>query len=157
MKTLFSLLLLMGTTSKINAQATTAEKEELKQIVETTFANGALNALDIHEMPRGFHADFAILIAKEKQLFRLPLQDWIQVVAAYKNSPEKMQSGVRKVEYTIEVMDMTSTTAAVKTEFFRDQQRIITDYLSYIKYPDGWKAVAKISHEHLPNPLHLNL
>lgn len=133
------------------------EKQALRKIVEETFANGALNQLNVEQMPRGFHPDFAILIPKENNLFRLPLTDWMKVVKAYKDSPEKRKSGIRDLEYTIEIMDITENTASVKTEFFRDKKRIITDYLSYIKFPDGWKAVAKVSSEHIPNPLQLNL
>lgn len=133
------------------------EKQELKKLVEDTFANGALNKLNVDEMERGFHPDFAILIAKENNLYRLPLNDWMKIVEEYINSPEKVKSGIRNLEYSIEVMDITGNTAVVKTRFFRDKKLIITDYLSFIKYPDGWKAVAKVSNEHITNPLYLNL
>lgn len=154
MRTLFFILTLFGMTST-NAQ-TISEEQELKKLVEETFANGVFNELKTEEMPRGFHADFAILIANGSNLFRLPLHDWIKVVEAYKNDPEKMKSRIRNVEYTIEVLEITGKTAIVKTQFFRNNQLIITDYLSYIKYPESWKAVAKVSNEHITNPLHLN-
>ncbi|CAI9686789.1 hypothetical protein EAVNVH72_03490 [Elizabethkingia anophelis] len=158
MKTAILILSVLMITGKVNAQQEIQnEKEELKSIVEQTFANGALNKLNINEMPRGFHSDFAILIAKENDLFRLPLSDWMKVVEEYKNNPEKVKSGVRNLDYTIEVLEITGNTAVVKTQFFRDKKLIITDYLSYIKYPNGWKAVAKVSNEHITNPLQLNL
>jgi|GEM_PF-432589 len=134
-----------------------SEEEILKNMVEETFANGALNELNTEAMRQGFHPDFAILIAKENNLFRLPLHDWMKVVEEYRNSPGKVKSGIRNLDYTIEVLEITGNTAVVKTQFFRDKKLIITDYLSYIKYPDGWKAVAKVSNEHITNPLHLNL
>lgn len=133
------------------------EEQILKKLVEETFANGALNKLNVEEMPRGFHLDFAILIAKENNLFRLPLSDWMEVVEEYKKNPEKVKSGIRNLDYTIEVLEITGNTAVVKTQFFRDKELIITDYLSYIKYPHGWKAVAKVSNEHIVNPLQLSL
>jgi len=133
------------------------EEQILKKLVEETFTNGALNKLNVEEMPRGFHSDFAILIAKENNLFRLPLSDWMKVVKEYKSNPEKVKSGIRNLDYTIEVLEITGSTAVVKTQFFRDKKLIITDYLSYIKYPYGWKAVAKVSNEHIVNPLQLSL
>mgnify|MGYP000854496439 CR=1 FL=1 len=133
------------------------EAQTLKKLAEETFVNGALNKLNVEEMPRGFHQDFAILIAKENNLFRLPLRDWMKVVEEYKSNSEKVKSGIRTLDYTIEVLEITGNTAVVKTQFFRDKKLIITDYLSYIKYDDGWKAVAKVSNEHISNPLHLNL
>lgn len=133
------------------------EEQTLKKLVEETFVNGALNKLNVEEMSRGFHSDFAILIAKENNLFRLPLRDWMTVVKEYKNNPQKVKSGIRTLDYTIEVLEITGNTAIVKTQFFRDTKLIITDYLSYIKYSEGWKAVAKVSNEHIINPLQLNL
>lgn len=132
-----------------------SEEENLKKVVEETFANGALNKLNTKAMRNGFHQDFAILIAKDNQLNRLFLDDWINVIEEYKNSKEQVSSGIRNLEYTIKVLEITGKTAVVKTEFFRKKEMIITDYLSFIKFPDGWKAVGKISHEHIPNPLNL--
>lgn len=132
------------------------EEDVLKDIVEKTFANGALNQLDTEAMRTGFHPDFAILIAKENNLNRLFFNDWINVIEQYKSSEEQVNSGIRNLTYTINVMEITGKTAVVKTQFFRSEQLVITDYLSYIKFPDGWKAVGKVSHEHITNPLHLN-
>lgn len=143
--------------SWLKEQKISVESEEdiLKKMVEETFANGALNKLNTKAMRNGFHPDFAILIAKDDKLNRLFLNDWIDVVEQYKNSEEQVNSGVRNLEYTIDVLEITGKTAVVKTEFFRNEQLVITDYLSYIKFSDGWKAVGKISHEHIPNPLNL--
>ena len=135
--------------------AAESEEENLKKVVEETFANGALNKLNTKAMRNGFHPDFAILIAKDNQLNRLFLDDWINVIEEYKNSKEQVNSGIRNLEYTIKILEITGKTAVVKTEFFRNKETIITDYLSFIKFPDGWKAVGKISHEHIPNPLNL--
>ncbi|MFT3904300.1 MAG: nuclear transport factor 2 family protein [Niabella sp.] len=157
MKKSILILTVLMTTLKVNAQEIQQEKEILRNIVEQTFANGALNKLSTDKMKKGFHPDFAILIAKENNLYRLFLKDWVNVVEQYKQSEKQMNSGVRNLNYTIEVLDITEKTAVVKTEFFRKEQLVITDYLSYIKFPEGWKAVAKISHEHIPNPLNLNL
>lgn len=134
-----------------------SEKEQLKKLVEETFCNAALNKLNVEQMTQGFHPDFAILIAQGNKLFRLPLVDWMQVIRDYKDNPDLLKSDIRNLEYTIDVMEITGKTAVVKTQFFRNGELVITDYLSFIKYQDGWKAVAKISNEHIPNPLHLNL
>ncbi|MGG5507189.1 MULTISPECIES: nuclear transport factor 2 family protein [unclassified Myroides] len=133
------------------------EKKELIKLVEQTFAQGALNQLNVKQMEQGFHPAFNILIPKENEVFKLPLAQWIEIVEAYKNSPEKRSSGIRNLDYTIEVLDLTDRTAVVKAEFFRDKNLLITDYLSYIKFDDSWMAVSKISKEYSINPLHLDL
>lgn len=108
-------------------------------------------------MHRGFYPDFAILIAKESHLFRLPLPDWIKIIEDDRGNPEKVKSGIRNLDYNIEILDITGNIAVVKTQFFRAKQQVITDYLSYIKYPEGRKAVVKISNNHIFNPLNINL
>lgn len=88
-----------------------------------------MNKLNVEKIPRGFHQDFTILIAKENNLFRLPLRDWMKVVEEYKSNPEKVKSGIRNLDYTVEVLEITGNTAVVNTQFFRDKKLIITDYL----------------------------
>ncbi|WP_448607335.1 nuclear transport factor 2 family protein [Paenimyroides ceti] len=157
MKTTILLIFILGMNIKAMSQTGDIEKLKIEQLVEETFANAALNKLNTYEMTRGFHRDFAILIPQGNDLFRLSLNDWIEVVESYKNNPEKMKSGIRELDYIIDVLEVTGNTAVVKTQFFRNKKLIITDYLSYIKYPEGWKAVAKVSNEHIINPLQLTL
>ncbi|SEJ33395.1 Putative lumazine-binding [Myroides marinus] len=133
------------------------DKIQLITVVEKTFAQGALNQLNVEQMNKGFHSDFNILIANGTNLFKLSLAKWIEVVNHYKNSPDKVKSGIRNLNYKIEVLDITDSIAIVKTQFFRNNELIITDYLSYIKFEDSWKAVSKISKEHISNPLKLEL
>lgn len=132
-------------------------KNELKGLVEQTFAQGALNQLNVEQMRQGFHPSFSIIVPKGNEVFKLSLDQWIEIVQAYKNSTENMKSGIRNLDYTIEILDLTDRTAVVKTEFFRDKELLITDYLSYIKFDDSWRAVSKISKEYSTNPLHLDL
>ena len=142
---------------KCNLHAdSTLDEENLKKLVEETFVNGALNSINVERMARGFHPKFAILMARGSNLERLFLSEWVDIVKAYKDDPVKMKSGIRNLDYTINVLDITGSTAIVKTQFYRDNKLIITDYLSYIKYAEGWKAVSKISHDHVVDPLQLN-
>ncbi|MFD2555178.1 nuclear transport factor 2 family protein [Sphingobacterium tabacisoli] len=134
----------------------TEDEQVLLRLVEETYVNGALNRMDVAEMRRGFHPDFAILIAKNQDLTRLALSDWMQLVEAYKSNPEKVGSGIRNLDHSIRVVAVTGNTAIVELQFFRSGELVITDYLSYLKYPEGWLAVAKVSHEHIVNPLQLD-
>ncbi|MDM1044849.1 nuclear transport factor 2 family protein [Myroides sp. 1354] len=160
-RTFFILVLLATTLKTINMSAQNPPSQdansELISLVEQTFAQGALNKMEIEQMRKGFHPAFAILIPKGNEVLKLPLDAWIKIVQAYKDSPEKLNSGIRNLHYTIAVLDRTDCTAVVKTEFFRNQELIITDYLLYSKFDDTWKAVSKISKEYSTNPLHLDL
>ncbi|MCT3833228.1 nuclear transport factor 2 family protein [Elizabethkingia anophelis] len=131
------------------------EEEQIKQLTESSFLNGILNELNTENIDKGFHSDFAILIADGTKLKKLELPIWKDVVNNYKNDPEKMKSGDRKVDYNFQLLDITGNAAIVKTELIRNGKIITTDYISYLKFDNGWKAVSKISNEHIPNPFNL--
>ncbi|MBS5979280.1 isochorismatase family protein [Dysgonomonas sp. Marseille-Q5470] len=132
-----------------------SDEEAIKEILTESFLNGALNKLDADKMRDGFHPDFAILIANEDKLNKLPLNIWIDVVNKYKASSDKVASGERNVDYSFETIDITGNAAIVKIQLLRKGQLITTDYISLLKYADGWKAVSKISNEHIPNPFNI--
>lgn len=134
---------------------TSAEQQDLKTLIETTFLNGVLNDLNIEQIRNGFHPDFAILIADGTNLKKLELPVWIKIVEKYKNDPEKIKSGDRNLEYKFDLIDVTGKAAVVKVQLFRKGEHIITDYISLLKLENGWRAVAKVSNEHIPNPLNL--
>lgn len=131
------------------------EREAVEELVKKSFLNGALNKLNVEDMERGFHPDFAILIPQENNLFKLPLNMWMNVVTEYKTNPEKNQSNLRNVDYKLTTLDITDTAAVIKVELFRDEIQISTDFISLLKFSNGWKAVAKVSNEHIPNPFNL--
>lgn len=157
MKKTFLILMTMMTCSEIPAQESELEKNVLIDLVQETFVNGALNKMNTADMKKGFHPDFAILIGAGQNLIRLSLPQWIKVVEEYKKNPEDLKSNARNLKSVIDVLEITGNTAVVKTQFYRAEELILTDYLSYLKFPHGWQAVAKISHEHIPNPLNLKL
>lgn len=65
------------------------EEEQIKQLTESSFLNGILNELNTENIDKGFHSDFAILIADGTKLKKLELPIWKDVVNNYKNDPEK--------------------------------------------------------------------
>ena len=131
------------------------EVNDIKNVLTDCFLNGPLNEMNTEKMRVGFHPDFAILMDNGDKLFRLTLDAWIDVVEKYKASPSKMNSGERDVEYRFESIDVTGKSAIVKIQLIRQGTLITTDYLSLIKYNDGWKAVSKVSNEHIAKPFNI--
>lgn len=147
------ILAIMATTNYAqNISTGQSDIEDIKKVLVESFLNGALNELNVEKMNDGFHPDFAILFANGEKLSKLPLDIWVDVVRKYKSSPERVASGERDVSYTFEMIDITGKAAVVKIQLLRKGELITTDYLSLLKYEDGWKAVAKVSNEHIPNP-----
>lgn len=131
------------------------EKQAITDLLTECFLNGALNEMNTDKMRKGFHPDFAILIPNKEEIHRLTLENWIAVVEKYKNSAFKMASGERNVNYTIKVLDIKGKAALAKVELIREGELITTDYISLLKFGSDWKAVSKVSNDHIPNPFNI--
>ena len=53
-----------------------------------------------------------------------------------------------KMDCRIVSLDVTGGAAAAKVEMSRDGKLVYTDYLSLLRFSDGWKIAAKVYHSH---------
>ena len=122
-------------------------KAEVEKVILASYFNGAFNDLDTESMRKGFHPDFAIFSAKGNEISRYPIDTWIKGIEKRKQDPnfDKSQS---KRDCKIASLDVTGECAAAKIEISKDGKMIFTDYLSLLKFDDGWKIVAKVYHRH---------
>jgi hypothetical protein len=137
------LLLALIVTTSLNADS----KAEVEKVIQASYFNGAFNNLDIESMRKGFHPDFAIFSAKGNDISRFPIDVWIDGIEKRKQDPnfEKAQA---KMDCKIASLDVTEGCAAAKIEISKNGKMVFTDYLSLLKFDDGWKIVAKVYHSH---------
>jgi len=123
------------------------DEAAVEQVIKKAYFNGAFNDLDTENMKKGFHPDFAIFSAKGKKLSRYPIATWIQDIEKKKNNPDfDPDQAIR--DCRIVSLDITGGAAAAKIQISKDNTLIFTDYLSLLKFNDGWKIVAKVYHRH---------
>jgi hypothetical protein len=121
---------------------------DVKSVIEKSYFNGAFNDLDTVTMQKGFHPDFAIFSADGAKLGRYPIDTWIKGTEKWKSSP-KFNKEQAKMDCKIVSLDVTGGCASAKVEIAKDGKNIYTDYLSLLKFSDGWKIVAKVYHKHM--------
>lgn len=136
---LFSGLLLSGAYGDV--------RDDISKVVEDGYFNGAFNSLDTASMEKAFHPTFAIFSAKGKDIGRYPIDVWIKGIEKMKIRPDFDPSRVKR-DCKIVNIDATGNCASVKVEIGKDGKRVYTDYLSLLKFEDGWKIVAKVYHHH---------
>ena len=125
-----------------------AEIEAVKAVVETSYLNGAFNALDPDAMAAGFHEDFAIFSTDGSALGRYEIADWVAGVRERKSDPE-FDPAKNKWDYKFAHVDVTGGAAQVKVELSRNGSLVYSDYLSLLKFEEeGWRIVAKVYHRH---------
>ncbi len=122
-------------------------KTEVKNVIEKSYFNGAFNDQDTKTMKKGFHPDFAIFSPKGTEISKYPIDVWIKGIEKRKANPNFDKSRV-KMDCKIVSIDVTGVCASAKIEASKNGKLIYTDYLSLLKFDDGWKIVAKVYNKH---------
>ena len=122
-------------------------KADITDVIEKSYFNGAFNEQNTKSMKEGFHTDFAIFSPKGTELGKYPIAQWIANTEKWKASPEYDKEKA-KMDCKIVNLDVTGVCASAKIELSENGKLIWTDYLSLLKFENGWKIVAKVYHEH---------
>ena len=123
------------------------DQAAVEKVIKNAYFNGAFNDLDTQAMEKGFHPEFAIFSAKGNELAKYPIATWIKGIEKKKNNPD-FDSKKAVMDGKIVTLDVTGGCASAKVELRKKGTLIYTDYLSLLKFDDGWKIVAKVYHRH---------
>ena len=123
------------------------ENEEIKAAIEEGYVHGAFNELNPEAMTKTFHEEFAIFSTDGKKLNRYPIDAWVKGTERRKNSPN-FNANDNVWEHKFAAIDYNGKAASVKLELTHKGKLVYTDYLSLLKFDDGWKIVAKVYHQH---------
>ena len=121
--------------------------EQVKQVVEDSYVNGAFNALDPDAMEAGFHPDFAIFSPDGDQISKYPIGDWVKGTRETKMKAD-FDPAKNVWEHKFASVDVTGHAAAVKIELSKDGKHVYTDYLSLLDFDGTWRIVAKVYYRH---------
>lgn len=139
-------LAVVATTAFVYANAD-MEKDEVKSLIKAAYLNGAFNDLDTESMREGFHPVFKINGVKDGELSQYPINDWIKSIEKRKASPD-FKPEDQKWDYKFVYVDVTGVAASAKIELSKDGKHVYTDYLSLLKFADGWKITDKVYFKH---------
>lgn len=121
------------------------DKGEVEKVIKASYFNGAFNDLDTKAMRKGFHSEFAIFSAKGNDINRYPIDTWVKGIETRKQAAN-FDASRSKMDCKIVSIDVTGGCAAAKIEMSKNGNKIYTDYLSLLKFDEGWKIVAKVYH-----------
>jgi hypothetical protein len=137
------LFLVLFSTSFLSAD----DKADIENVIKSSYFNGAFNDLDTESMRKGFHPDFAIFSASGNKISRYPIDTWIKNIEKRKQAAN-FNPGSQKMDCKIASLDITGGSAAAKIELSKDGKMVYTDYLSLLKFDNGWKIAAKVYFAH---------
>lgn len=141
-----ALLLALGISSTTFADTNNEDIEGIKYVIQTAYVDGILNLGKVSDIKKGFHPDFGLLYVRENQLGILTRDRWLKKVERVKK--EKSVSPDNKASVTFLYVDAIGDTGMAKFEIRRGSKLVYTDYLTLLKFAEGWRIVSKISHHH---------
>ena len=120
-------------------------KDQIRDHVLASYIHGAFNEQNTDAMRDGFHPVFKIHGVADGALREYPIADWISDIEGRKSKPDYKQESWT---HRFPIIDVTGDAAIVKVELFHDSEHVYTDYLSLLKFEDGWKITDKVYHRH---------
>ena len=137
-----------GLAGSSNADSTSAEAD-IVQVIEASYIHGAFNEQNTEAMRAGFHPIFKIHGVGKGKLSTYPIADWVSGIEKQK---AKDDYKAQVWEHRFPMIDITGNAAVVKVELFKvegaDKTHVYTDYLSLLKFADGWKITDKVYTQH---------
>ncbi len=125
-----------------------AEKEVIKEVIQTAYVEGLQNEGDAKKIESGFHPDFALLIIGEgDQMRKYPISEWQERQVNKRKAGELPLAADKAVTVNFLNVDVSGSSAVVKLEFFVGEKLSYIDYISLYKFESGWKIVSKIFHK----------
>ena len=119
-----------------------ADEAAIKEVLVAAYVEGVFIHRDAEAVREGFHPDFLMHVYHEGQLIQGSLDMWLERLDLDGTANPK------KIDYTIETIDVTGSTAFVKMKLYEDTQQIYTDYFGLYRFEDGWKIVNKVFFSH---------
>ncbi|PLX15947.1 MAG: hypothetical protein C0597_08305 [Marinilabiliales bacterium] len=144
---LLSLVILLSFSALFAQDEQAKEKELIKQVIQSAYVDGLCNNADEEAINKGFHPGFELLSAgKGNAMWKLPIYNWIDIAKAgkEKGNTYSFQNELTTVKYLF--IDIAGNVAVAKIEFYEGKSMNYIDYLSLMKFEDGWKIVGKIAH-----------
>jgi hypothetical protein len=119
-----------------------SDEDAIKAVILSAYRDGLCNVGDVEAVKKGFHPEFRLLGIKDDALTILPIADWI------KRTEEKKAAGkfppATLVAMEFPLIDVTGNAAVAKVKFMVGEKHVYTDYLSLLRFAEGWKIVNKI-------------
>jgi hypothetical protein len=124
---------------------TAADESKIKQVIQTAYVDGLQNEGDTVKINSGFHPSFEMLMPmKDGILKKYALHDWKVKIKADVKEGKLPRKADGKITIKFLNVDISGTVAVAKFEFYVGEKLTFIDYLSLMKFDQGWKIVSKM-------------
>ena len=144
---LLSLAILLSYSALFAQNEQAKEKELIKQVIQMAYVDGLCNNADEDAIKNGFHPGFELLSAgKGNAMWKLPIYNWIEIAKGGEAKGNKYSFQNEHTTVKFLFIDIAGNVAVAKIEFYEGKELNYIDYLSLIKFENGWRIISKIAH-----------
>ena len=97
-------------------------------------------------MEKGIHPDFRILELQDNELSKRGYPELVEYVNRIK--PERPEGRRVKVNIKVLSVDVIGNIGCAKVEFYVGTDLHGTDFITLVKFKEGWKLVGSVACEH---------
>ena len=123
-----------------------SDEDAIQAVILSAYRDGLCNVGDVEAVKKGFHPEFRLLGIKDNALTILPIADWIRRTEEKKAAGKFPPATLVAMEFPL--IDVTGNAAVAKVKFMVGDKHVYTDYLSLLRFAEGWKIVNKIYTSH---------
>lgn len=122
------------------------EKEAIQEVIQAALVDGYLNNYDVDEMEKGIHPEFRSMEVRNNSLSQRRYEDLL----AYVERVKPIRPHGRRVKVTVEflMVDVIGNIGCAKVEFYDGATLHGTDFITLMRFDDGWKILGAIAYEH---------
>ena len=122
------------------------EKNAIKKVIQDSLVDGYLNDYNTQEMEKGIHSEFRNLELRNNKLSKRDFEDLL----AYIKRVKPHRPNGRRVKVTVKflMVDVIGNIGCAKVEFYDGPNLHGTDFITLIKFENGWKLIGTLAYEH---------
>ena len=115
----------------------------IKKVIQEAYVDGLCNNADEVAVAKGFHPGFNLMgVGRGNTMWKNPIYNWVESAKEGKKTHKySFQDEYTTIEYHF--IDVTGNAAVAKIDFLVGGEKKYVDYLSLLKFEDGWKIVSK--------------
>lgn len=142
---LISCIILLSGISSFALNQVNTEKEVIKKVIQDALVDGYLNYYDIEEMKKGIHSEFRIMELRNNKLSKREFDTLLDY--AKKVKPSRPNGRRVKVAVKFLMVDVIGSIGCAKVEFYVGPTLHGTDFITLMKFEEGWKMVGSVAYE----------
>ena len=141
-QTIFFVLLSAFVFAHCFAQTQEDEQKAIVELIQEAYIGAAYNRIDTDIVKKGFHESFTWQAMHHDRLFVITLAQWEKLLNRNKWFRPDWND---RATAQIQVIGLEGNIATAKVNIYNNQIHELTEYLSLIKFSNGWKITNKIS------------